>query len=130
MVVNCNRYLYAWNGWIVKNRRLRSNDNKLHRNEHVTVYGTCWCVYNLTWVFLVVCDNLLCYLCWIHIRFLIIIVKDIIIQSVLNKISVGKSFLLYIGLILLLKIHLFFLLFYQMINLSLMVLGLILYYRV
>ena len=43
MVANGNRYLYAWNGWIVKNLRFRSNDNKLHRNEYVTVYGTCWC---------------------------------------------------------------------------------------
>jgi len=48
MVANGNCYLYAWNGWIVKNLRLRSNDNKLHRNEHVTVYGTCWC-YGSSW---------------------------------------------------------------------------------
>ena len=43
MVANGNCYLYAWNGWFVKNLRFRSNDNKLHRNEYVTVYGTCWC---------------------------------------------------------------------------------------
>ena len=43
MVVNCNRYLYAWNGWIVKNRRFKGNDNKLHLNELTTLHGTCWC---------------------------------------------------------------------------------------
>ena len=48
MVVNCNRYLYARNGRIVKNCRFRSDDHKLHRNEHVTLYGTCWC-YGSCW---------------------------------------------------------------------------------